>query len=131
MKVTTSLFLAISLLFIAVFGLTALDHSMSHQQSDCVVSIMTSAPCPTNLMSIVRHHLSAIQSFFNVTISTFIFSVILLIAVSMLALTYLFKFLFLRSQFITQRSRDYRFRFNLGKHKLISWLSLFELSPSI
>src|SRR3990167_5588774 len=77
MKVTTSLFLAISLLFIAVFGLTALDHSMSHQQSDCVVSIMTSAPCPTNLMSIVRHHLSAIQSFFNVKISIFIFSVIL------------------------------------------------------
>jgi len=131
MKITTSLFLTASLLFIVAFGLTALDHSMSHRQSDCVVSIMTSTPCPTNLMSTLTHHFSAIQSLFNVTISTFVFSVILLIAISIIGLAYFFKFLFLYSQFITERYRDYRFRFNLGKHRLISWLSLFELSPSI
>ncbi len=130
MKYLATLLLIISLIGVGVFGLRALNHGMSHGQSDCIASIMTNAPCPINLKSIVTHHFFAIQSFFNIPLTTFVFSVILLIAISMLVLAYLFKFLFLRSQFITQRYRDYRLRFNLGKYKIISWLALFEHSPS-
>ena len=131
MKANTSSFLIISFLFIAVFGLTALDHSMSHRQSDCVVSVMSNAPCPTSIKSIMEHHVSAIQSLFNVPVNTPIIFAILLVAVSLMGFAYLFKFLFLYSQFITERLREYRSKINLAKHRLISWLSLFEHSPSI
>ncbi len=130
MKYLASLLLIMSFVGIGIFGLEALDHSMRHGQSDCVASIVTNTLCPVNLRSIITHHFAAIQSFFNVPISTLVFSVILLIAVSIIGPIYLFKFRFLYSQFITQRSEDYRLRFNLGRHKLISWIALFELSPS-
>ena len=131
MKATTSSFLIIGLLFIAVFGLTALDHGMGHQQSNCAVSLMSNAPCPTSIENIMEHHVSAIQSLFNVPINTFVIFAILLVTVSLIGFAYLFKFLFLYSQFITERLREYRSEFNLTKYRLISWLSLFEHSPSI
>ena len=130
MKVATSLFLITSLVFIALFGISALEHSMSHKQSNCVVSIMSSSPCPTSVVSIMNHHISAIQSLFNVPLSLFIFTMILLITAYIIGSFYLFRFLLLRSQFLTQRSRDHRLRFNFSKHRLNSWLSLFEHSPS-
>ena len=131
MKATASVFLIISLLFIAVFGLTALNHSMSHRQSDCVISLITSAPCSASIKSMMEHHISAIQSLFNVPVSTFVFFALFLFAVSLIGFAYLFKSLLLHHQFITERLREHRFGFNLAKHRLISWLSLFEHSPSI
>ena len=130
MKVATSLLLITGFLFIAVFGLTALDHGMSHQQSDCIISVMSNAPCPTSINSIVGHHISAIQSLFNVPTSTFIFSIIILVSVSLIGFAYIFRYLLLYNQFITQRSREYKHKFNYPKHRIIAWLSLFEHSPS-
>ena len=130
MKTIISPILIASILFVVIFGLTALEHSMSHQQSNCVVSVMSNAPCPTNIKSIVEHHVSVIRSFFNVTVSTFVISIILLIAVSLISFAYLFRYLLLHNQFITQRSREHRHGFNLAKYRFIAWLSLFEYSPS-
>jgi len=84
MKYLASLLLIMSFVGIGIFGLEALDHSMRHGQSDCVASIVTNTLCPVNLRSIITHHFAAIQSFFNVPISALVFSVILLIAVSII-----------------------------------------------
>ena len=130
MKKVTSLLLITGLLFIALFGLLALEYGMGHRQPNCAVSLMSSASCPINIVSLMNHHVSAIQSLFSVPLSVFFFSIILLVAVSTIWFAYLFKFLLLRSQFLTQRLRDYRLTFNFAKHRFISWLSLFEHSPS-
>lgn len=131
MKHLASMCLIISFVGVGVFGLSALEHSMSRGQSDCLASIMTNVPCLTNLKDVATHHLAAIQSFLNIPVGAFVFSIILLIVVSAIGLASLFRFLFLRSQYITERSRNNRLGSNLGKHKLISWLALFEHSPSI
>ena len=102
MKTIISLFLVTGLLFIAFFGLSALEHSMGHKQSNCAISFMSSAPCPTNIASVMNHHISAIQSLFNVPLDVFFFSIILLVTVSIIWFAYLFKFLLLRSQFLTK-----------------------------
>ena len=130
MKTIISPILIISILFVIVFGLTALEHSMSHQQSNCVVSVMSNAPCPTNIKSIAEHHISVIQAFFNVPVSIFVISMILLIAVSLISFAYLFRYLLLHNQFIAQRAREHRREFNFAKHRITAWLSLFEHSPS-
>lgn len=130
MKTAASLFLMTSLLFIALFGLSALEHSMGHEQTNCAISLMSSTLCPTNIVSVMEHHILAIQKFFNVPVSVFMVLLASLITVSILGLAYLYYFLILHSQYISQRLQASRERFNFSKCRLISWLSLFEHSPS-
>jgi len=130
MKVFVSTFLVTSFLFIAVFGLKALEHNPAHPETDCAFSIMLNASCPLGINNVVGHHISAIQSLSNVPLNIFILSIILLAFVSLLSFSYLFQYLFLHNQFLTRRLQEYRFRLNSIQRWLIAWLSLFELSPS-
>lgn len=130
MKVAISLFLITSLLFIALFGLSALEHGVGHEQSNCTVSLMSGTPCPTNTVSAMEYHVSAIQKLFNVPVSVSMILLASLITVSIFGLAYLYYFLILRSQSLSPRSQANRKKFDFSKHRLISWLSLFEHSPS-
>jgi len=131
MKSITSLSLIISFLLIAILGLAVLDHGMDHQRSDCAVSVMSSAPCPTSIRNITEHHISAIRSLLSVPLSTSVFLVIILFVTSLISLIFSAKFLLLHDVFFIRKFQKYQLVFNLVKLRLLSWLALYELSPSV
>lgn len=130
MKEFLSSILIIGLLFIGLFGFAALGHSMNHGQADCLTSTIFNAPCPNNVISLAQHHISAVQKLFNVPVEMFLVLLVSLVAVSILRFAYLYQFLILRSQFLSQRLQASREKIDHLKHRLISWLSLLEHSPS-
>jgi len=102
---------------------------MNH--TDCVASTMTGNPCPTNEIQLFMHHISSIQIFSIAVIppiSTLLFIVFSLLAYACFIfinkLLYSPPFLLLYNKY---RQKILGFRVNI----FLSWLSLFELSPSI
>src|SRR5574343_728492 len=63
MKYLATLLLIMSFVGIGVFGFTLVDHvMMGSSNNDCVASAIDGTECPTNLMAMTSHHISAIQT---------------------------------------------------------------------
>jgi len=128
-----AIFLIISILGLAAFGLIPMDHGTHHGMSDfnqptCPLATLVQANCVTGQpMAFV--HISALQSFLNSPVASA--SAALLLLVLCLYLSY--------RLLNIQRSRlrlcsVYAIRKKAAKpseEKLLSWISLFENSPAI
>jgi len=126
--------LIISLIATGIFAFMFFNHDTSNQSGDCIATIIGGTICPTNIVSFVQHHISAFQTFFNISISTAFNIFIFLLTILLFARIFVFvdKNLFcLKADFFLQCLRDALFNNQLTRIRLISWLSLFEHSPSI
>ncbi len=134
MKYPASLLLIISLIAIGVFGFSLFDHAMMDGSSGgCVASAIDGTTCPTNIMDMTLHHVSALQTL-TTTVVPPISGWLLLIVSLFLASVSLFLFyknlLLPKPKLSPQGWRDLRFHSLRNQQKITSWLSLFELSPS-
>ena len=134
MKYLATLLLIMSFAGIGIFGFTLVDHDMQSPNNDCVASAIDKTACPTSIMSMALHHISAVQSLMTTTVPP-IGSLLLLLASLLLVSVSIFLFyknlLLPKLGLLPQRLRDLTLNSLHSQQKLTSWLSLFELSPSL
>ncbi len=135
MKYLASLFLIISILGVAVFGLTMFDHGMHGQtNNNCLGSAIDGTECPTSLVAMTLHHISALQTLTTTTVPSN-YTVLLLLATLILVSVSIFLFyknlLLPKLVHLPQRLQELSIHSHYSRQRIVSWLSLFELSPSI
>ncbi len=132
MKYLASLLLIMSFVGIGVFGFAIFDHAMMDgSNSGCVASAIDGTVCPTSIMSMTLHHISAIQTLTTALPSS---SSLLLLLASLISVSiFLFdkNILLPKLESLPQRRRDLTLHSLYSRQKIVSWLSLFELSPSL
>ena len=134
MKYLATLLLIMSFVGIGVFGFTLVDHAMMNgSNSDCVASAIDRTECPTNIMAMTSHHVSAIQTLTTTLPASS--SWLLLLASLLLVSASIFLFykdlLLPKLESLPQRLRDLTLHSLCSKQRITSWLSLFELSPAL
>ena len=132
MKRLASLPLILGFVGIALFGFALFDMGPGHM-GGCVASAIDGTACPTNVAGAAAHHLSAWQSFMT-TVASPISGWLLVIASLLLISSSVFLFyrylLYPKPIFARQRLRDLALDSLYSQRGIISWLSLFELSPA-
>jgi len=131
MKRLVSLPLILGFVGVTFFGFVLFDMSPGHM-GGCVASAIDGATCP-NVGSAAAHHISAWQNFMTMVVSSI--SGLLLLVVSLLLIaSSVFLFyryvLYPKPIFARQRLRDLALDSLYNQRGIISWLSLFELSPA-
>ena len=135
MKYLATLLLIMSFVGIGVFGFALFDHAMMDgSNSDCVASSLDGTECPTSIMAMTLHHVSALQAL-TTTVVPPIGNWLLLLASLLLVSVSIFLFyknlLLPKLEFLPQRLRDLTLHSLYSKQRITSWLSLFELSPAL
>ena len=126
MRKTAAILATSCFIGVAIFGFAFVSHSAEHATPDCVVSsfIGGNALCPENLIGFVNFHAQTLKGFANVLIS---FGLILMAAAALVVFPRLFSPPPLRpASFL----RELSLASALSKRKFLSFLSLFEHSPS-
>lgn len=133
MKYTATLLLILSFLGVSFFGYAFFEHSMHQDTANCAASSIDGVECPTSIVGMMAHHISALQTMMTTTPPSLSF--LLLIASLLIASTVLFLLycnLFIpRPELLPQRLQELDLKSSYSRKKFTSWLSLFELSPSI
>lgn len=135
MKYFVSLLLIISFIGIGVFSFSLFDPNMMDDSSGgCIASAIDGTTCSMGLMAMTLHHISAFQTLTRTVVPPTP-SWLLLIASLLLVPLSMFLFdknlLLLKPELFRERWQDLRFHSLRSLQKIISWLSLFELSPSL
>jgi hypothetical protein len=135
MKRILSLLLIIGFVGIGVFGFALFDHAvMDGSSNGCVASAIDGTACPTSIMDMTLHHISALQTL-TTTVVPPISSLLLLLASLLLISVSILLFykdrLLPKLELLPQRLRDLTLDSLFSHQKITSWLSLFELSPAL
>ncbi len=133
MKYLASLLLITSFVGVAILGLVLFDMGPNHSGTGCVVSAIDKTTCPTSIMGMTLRHISILQTLTATVVLSgsnwlLLLATLLLISVSILLLYT--NLLFPKLKFLRERLRDLILRSLFSKQKILSWLSLFELSPA-
>lgn len=133
MKYLATLLLIISFAGIGIFGFELVDHNMQSPNNDCVASAIDGTECPTNIMAMTSHHISAIQTLTTTlpASSNWLLLLASLLLVSVSIFLFYKNLLLPKLGFLPQRLRDLTLHSLYSKQKIVSWLSLFELSPAL
>ena len=133
MKYLASLLLIMSFVGIGIFGFALFDMGPNHLSTGCVTSIIDRTMCPTSIVGMTMRHISTLQTLTTVVVSSgsnwlLLLTTLLLVSVSI----FLFykNLLFPKLKFLRERLQNLILHSLYSKHKLISWIALFELSPS-
>lgn len=142
MKHLLTLILLISFVGIAVFGFTLFTHGMDSSENthgvassdnNCVTSPIDGTVCPKSIVAMTLHHISSLQTLTTSVVPS-ISNWLLLLAFILLILVSVFllykNLLFPKLELLPKRLRDLEVNLSYSKQKIISWLSLFENSPS-
>lgn len=135
MKYLASLLFILSFVGVVVFGSALFDMGLAHA-GGCIASSVDGAPCPTNIADSATHHISTLQT---VTRAIAPPNAHWLLLLAPLLLISVLLFLFDRNVLhpirrpanLLRRSRDLSHGYSYSRRKIISWLSLLELSPSL
>jgi len=125
--------LVLTLFLTTVFSSLVMMSNMSdkHMDGGCPFSVPGQSACPQNIDDMVVSHISAYNSFLNVTFSSGLTSLIL----SLLLVVYVVFSIFIYSLLFSPPKIFYFSYSNLfgsfHNRKITSWLSLFENSPSL
>ena len=134
MKYLATLLLIMSFVGVGIFGFALFDHAMiDGANGGCVASAIDGTECPTNIMAMTSHHVSAIQTL-TTTLpanSNWLLLLASLLLVSVSIFLFYKDLLLPKLESLPQRLRDLTLHSLYSKQKIISWLSLFELSPSL
>jgi hypothetical protein len=121
----------LGIIFLGFIPLGSMDHShMDTAESPCPFAALLAASCSANIFSMIFAHMNALRSLSNVVISTLV-----IFAVFMVSLAYgewrrrtLSEELNIFKQ--KNRQRLHVQKLSPVRERELSWLSLFELSPS-
>ncbi len=120
----------LSLLGAGVLSFTSADHNAAgHQKPDCVVSNIIGTVCPGNIVDFVNYHATAVK---NLS-SGLLFFALFVLAILFIAFWSKIYHPPIPAD-LRQFSRwlkDREIKSASGGRKILSWLSLFELSPSV
>ena len=132
MKYLATLLLIISFAGIGIFGFALVDHNMQSPNNDCVASSIDGTVCPTNIVAMTSHHISAIQTLTTTlpASSNWLLLIASLLLVSVSLFLFYKNLLLPKLEFLPQRLRDLTLHSLYSKQRITSWLSLFELSPA-
>ena len=134
MKYLTTLLLIMSFVGVGIFGFALFDHAMMDgSNGGCVASAIDGTECPTNIVAMVSHHVSAIQTLTTTlpASSNWLLLLASLLLVSVSIFLFYKDFLLPKLESLPQRLRDLTLHSLYSKQRILSWLSLFELSPSL
>ncbi len=132
MKRLILLSLVLGFVGVAVFGFVSFDMGPNHS-GGCIASVIDGVACPANAGGIVAHHLSVWQSFMTTWVAPIPGWFLLVAFLFLISISF---FLFRRyvrypkPMFVLRRLRDLARNSLHSQRKIISWLSLFELSPA-
>lgn len=134
MKFIATLLLIMSFVGIGIFGSALFDHTMmGSSNTGCVASAVDGTECPTSIVAMTLHHISAIQTLTTTLPSSsnwlLLLASLLLVAVSILL--FYKDSLLPNPNLLPQRLRELTLNSLHSQQKITSWLSLFELSPSL
>lgn len=133
MKYLASLFLIASIIGVSVFGLTMFNHDMNNQtNATCVGSALEGTICPTSLVAMTLHHISVFQTLTTTTVPSGYATLLFISVILASALLYisLKKLLPPKLVYVPQRLQELSLHSHYSRQRIVSWLSLFELSPS-
>jgi len=134
MKYLTTLLLIMSFVGVGIFGFALFDHAMmDDSNSGCVASAIDGTECPTDIIAMTSHHVSAIQTLTTTlpASSNWLLLLASLLLVSVSIFLFHKNLLLPKLGLLPQRLRDLTLNSLHSQQKLTSWLSLFELSPSL
>jgi len=134
MKYLATLLLIMSFAGIGIFGFTLVNHAMMDGSNNgCVASAIDGTECPTNIVAMVSHHVSAIQTLTTTlpASSNWLLLLASLLLVSVSIFLFYKDLLLPKLESLPQRLRDLILHSLYSKQRITSWLSLFELSPSL
>ena len=134
MKYLATLLLITSFAGIGIFGFSLFDHAMMDGSNNgCVASAIDGTECPTNIMAMASHHVSAIQTLTTTlpASSNWLLLLASLLLVSVSIFLFYKDLLLPKSELLPQRLRDLSLSSLRSRQKIVSWLSLFELSPAL
>ena len=132
MKYFISLLFITSVVGIAVFGSTLFNMGPNYS-GNCIAFAIDGKTCSTNITDIATHHISAIQTLITTLPSNSGWFLLLAFLLLVLGSIFLFykNFLYPKIKFLLSRLRDFTLHYFYSQQKIISWLSLFELSPAL
>jgi|SRR3989344_5277244 len=135
MKYLAALLLIVSFAGTGIFGLTLLDHGMMGASSgDCVASSIDGTVCPTSIVGMTLHHISALQTLMATIVPAsnwlLLLASLLLLIAALLLLSFCRNVLHEKLEPLRERLRDFAFAALYSRQKVTSWLSLFENSPA-
>ena len=131
MKCCVSLLLILSFVVITIFGFAIFNHVMHSQNSGCAASTVDWTVCPTSLANMALHHISALRAFLQTSLPSTALSLLLTLFFAAISLFLLRKkLLFPQFAFLFRRYKIYATHI-ISQQKIISWLALFELSPTL
>ncbi|MFA5773547.1 MAG: hypothetical protein WC908_02640 [Candidatus Paceibacterota bacterium] len=117
----------------SLLGLGFSDMGPNHK-GGCIASTLDGTSCPTSSTDFIEHHISAWQDFTTTLLSP-IFNMFLFFSFLFIILIFIFLYfknkLLQDSRFILKNLKNLAFNYFYNKRKVISWLSLLELSPAI
>lgn len=122
-----AILILISFVGLVTFSVVAFDHRMNGSMfiNDCFNSQVDGSQCPTNLVASLIHHTVTFKTLFN----TFIPSLILFLI--FIPIVLLDKNLASsKLKFLYQKPKYFKLIKYKARQKFMSWLSLFENSPS-
>ena len=134
MKYLATLLLIMSFVGVGIFGFALFDHAMMDgSNGGCVASAIDGTECPTNIVAMVSHHISAIQTLTTTlpASSNWLLLLASLLLVSVSIFLFYKDLLLPKSELLPQRLRDLSLSSLRSRQKIVSWLSLFELSPAL
>ena len=134
MKYLATLLLIMSFVGVGIFGFALFDHAMMDgSNGGCVASAIDGTECPTNIVAMVSHHVSAIQTLTTTlpASSNWLLLLASLLLVSVSIFLFYKDLLLPKLESLPQRLRDLILHSLYSKQRITSWLSLFELSPSL
>lgn len=130
-KKIISFVILVSFMVLVFFGLAIMMHGTDQSMpGDCPLSsVMGESLCPQNTLALAVHHLATYQSFLQVTINIWTSIILVLLFVSFIL------FIYIKSPnqlgFLLRTNIHYNPPLiSIEIRKIISWLSLFENSPS-
>lgn len=135
MKYLSALLLIMSFAGISVFGFFLVDYGMMHGSNNgCLASVVDGTECPASAIGMTLHHIASVQTLTTTVVPSvsgwlLLFASLFLIFVSVSL--FCKKLLLLKLELLPQRLRDLTLGSLRSQQKTNSWLSLFELSPSL
>ncbi|OGF65342.1 hypothetical protein A2Z53_02410 [Candidatus Giovannonibacteria bacterium RIFCSPHIGHO2_02_42_15] len=129
MRYLFPLILIAGLLGVTFLGSVLFDMQANHS-GGCIAPLIGGAECPKNLAEFAVHHVLALQKLKN----TFVAPLSSWLAVFLFAFVFAFLFyknlIYQRIEFLLEYFRRWKIYFFHSQQKIISWFSLFELSPA-
>src|SRR3989338_1521197 len=134
MKYLLTTVLMVSFVGMGILGFAVFDHDMNSSQDTCVGFSIDKVVCPKSIVGMTLHHISVLQILSTTTVpsgSNWLLLLASLFLVSVLIFLFYKDLLLPKLEFLPQRLRDLTLSSLYSRQRITSWLSLFELSPSL